>query len=260
MQRVIGTLICASALLAQSPADLFEKAPPHIDQVLRERINKFYQAHVDGKPRLAGPYVAEDTRDFFYEAAKPRYYGFSIIRIDYSENFTKAKATILSKQRIMVPGFAEKPMDVPIPSYWKIVDGQWYWYVDQAMLRQSPFGPLKPGPGDPSTAPTPSLAAGPDVQSLWSKVKADKSSVQLRKNDKAAGQVTIASQMPGSVTLSLEHAKVAGFEATLDRTELKPGEKATVSLRASSAIEKPLVLRVVIQPTNQVIPIEVTVQ
>ena len=54
-----------SALLAQSPEELFEKAPPHVDQTLRERVKIFYQAHVDGKFRVADTVVHEDSKDAF---------------------------------------------------------------------------------------------------------------------------------------------------------------------------------------------------
>jgi len=39
--------------LGQQPADLFTKAPPAIDEALRDRISKYFQLQVDGNPRLA---------------------------------------------------------------------------------------------------------------------------------------------------------------------------------------------------------------
>src|SRR5260370_24279308 len=71
---------------------LFDKAPPDVDEALRARITGFYQAHVDKKFRQADQFVAEDTKDFYYESNKPAYLSFNIGKITYSENFTKAKA------------------------------------------------------------------------------------------------------------------------------------------------------------------------
>ncbi len=90
---VVGAILLAGSA-GQDSGELFRKAPPEVDAALRARISKFYQAHVDGKYRLAEPLVAEDTKDFFYQANKPHYLSFGITRIDYSDNFTKAKATI----------------------------------------------------------------------------------------------------------------------------------------------------------------------
>ena len=57
----------------------------------------------------------------------------------------------------MLPGFMGKPMKVPVPSTWKLVDGTWYWYVDPESLRMTPFGKLNPGsPGESAPRPQPS--------------------------------------------------------------------------------------------------------
>src|SRR5262249_9883193 len=171
MSRAFPVLLLVSTMCAQ---------PPEVDQALRERITRFYQAHVDRKLiRQADQYVAEDSKDFFYEANKPTYLEFHIDKITYSDDFTKAKAIVNCKMFVMMPGFTDKPMTVPSPSTWKIENGQWVWYVDQKLGRETPFGRMKPAEGAPSAAGVPSLASGPDIQALWKSVRADKSSVSL---------------------------------------------------------------------------------
>src|SRR5437762_142795 len=115
MSRVFLFFLLVSGLRAQTPGNLFDKAPADVDAALRERIAKFYQAHVDKKPRLAEPYVAEDTKDFFYETNKPGYLAYEIDSISYSDNFTKAKAIVKCKMYVPMPGFTE-PLMVPTPS------------------------------------------------------------------------------------------------------------------------------------------------
>src|SRR5579862_6988218 len=132
MSRATLVFLMVSGLSAQTTANVFDKAPPDVDEALRARITKFYQAHVDGKARQAEQYVAEDTKDFFFDTNKPRYLDFRIDTITYSDHFTKARAVVLCKQRVMMPGFTDHPMDVPTPSTWKVEDGKWYWYVDQS--------------------------------------------------------------------------------------------------------------------------------
>src|SRR5215510_5970979 len=113
MSRLILFVILAAALLAQAPADLFNKPPVEVDQALRARITEFYQYHVKQQFRQAEALVAEDTKDFFYSHNKPQYLTFEIGRIEYSENFTRAKATMVTEQYVMMPGFMDKPMKVP---------------------------------------------------------------------------------------------------------------------------------------------------
>jgi len=253
MLRLIGILGCCVCCLAQEPADLFNKPPADVDRALRARISEFYQDHVEGKFRQADALVAEDTKDFYFASNKPKYLSFEIRRIDYSEGLTRAKAIILCEQYVMMPGFTDKPLKVPTPSTWKLVDGQWYWYVDQTAVRQSPFGLMKPGPGAPSGLPA--LPNGKDLAFIF-QVKADKSVVTLKPG--VEEQVTITNSLQGQVSLELT-GKLPGVDVKLDRMNLAAGEKAIVTLRAGSDAN-PGVLSLRVEQTNQVIPIQVKIE
>ncbi len=246
-----------SSLWAQNP-DFFDKAPPDFDDALRARITGFYQAHVDKKFRQADQYVAEDTKDFYYEASKPLYISFQIDRIIYSDNFTKAKAIVTCKMHVVV-GFVDQVSMVPTPSTWKLENGQWYWFVDQKAGRDTPFGHWSPQ--GTSAGVLPSMAGAPDVQSLWKNVQADKRSVKLNANESSSDQVTISSKM--AVTLQVESPKLPGLEVTLDRSELKAGEQAKLTIRSEpqeNATPRTAELRIRVSPTNQVIPIAVAIK
>src|SRR5271157_484849 len=145
MLRFFLLTLFATGSFAQNAGDLFNKPPADVDQALRGRIAEFYDLHVKGEFRKAEALVADDTKDIYYSSNKTKYVSFEIGRIDYSDNFTRAKATVLCEQYIMLPGFMGKPMKVPIPSNWKQVDGAWYWYVDPESLRVTPFGKMTPG-------------------------------------------------------------------------------------------------------------------
>ena len=95
LRMTLAALVCTAAL-AQNASEIFNKPPEKVDEALRARITEFYQDHLAGKFREAESLVAEDTKDFFYNTNKPRYLGFSIQKIEYSDHFTKAKAMLLS--------------------------------------------------------------------------------------------------------------------------------------------------------------------
>ncbi|MBM3748697.1 MAG: hypothetical protein FJW34_23225, partial [Acidobacteria bacterium] len=84
----------AFLLWLQNPADLFQKAPPAVDEAVRARVKQFFQAHVDGKFRAAAEVVAEDSQDAFFAANKPRCYSFEITKIEYLDEFTRATAVV----------------------------------------------------------------------------------------------------------------------------------------------------------------------
>jgi hypothetical protein len=268
MLRYFSLILVVSLAFAQAPSDP-TRPPDAVDKALRERIAGFYQLLVDGKFRQAEALVADDTKDFFYDMSKPKYLSFEIGQIVYSDEFTRAKAIVLCEQEIPLPAFAGKPLKFPYPSLWKLVDGVWYWYVDQNALRQTPFGVMNPGPPAPSGAMSPGppqfgattpppMPSGVDVQGLLnrlkSQAKADKQTVALKVGE--SGQVTIANSAEGVVTLSL-NVDAPGVDAKLDRTELKAGEKAILTLRAGEQA-KPGLVNVRVEQSGQIIPIQVT--
>ena len=93
----------AGVALAQNPADLFNKPPEKVDKALRARIDEFYQDHVKQQFRKADTLVAADTKEFFYIQNKPAYLSCEVGHVEYSEKFTRAKATVLCEQYLRGP-------------------------------------------------------------------------------------------------------------------------------------------------------------
>jgi len=254
MYRFFAIFVCSVVCFAQAPADLFNRPPADVDQALRARITEFYQDHVDGKFRQAESLVAEDTKDFFYSGNKPKYLSFQITRIDYSEGYTRAKAVVVCEQYVLMPGFTDKPLKVPTPSTWKLVDGQWYWYIDPEVLSVTPFGKMKAGDG--STPGKPVIPKPEEMNFIFSLVKADKAAVSLAPGQ--TEQVTISNSAQGPMSISVSGAP-PGVEVRLDRMDLNAGEKAVLSLRAGPDA-KAGVLSVRVEQTNQVIPISINIK
>jgi len=258
--RIAPIFILACSGLAQNAAEIFTKAPPEVDDALRARIAKFYQAQVDGFPRRAEAIVAEDSKDFFYNMSKPKFLSFEIREIKYSENFTKAKAVIIVETYVMVPGFGNKPMKVPGQTLWKIENGQWCWYIDPDVLNTTPFGKMKAPEGATQTGSAPDLKSGPTPEALGDQVKADKVAVWLRATASGSDQVKIHNGMPGTVRLELRHAQVRGLEIKADRTEIPAGETAILSIQFRAGQGLPpntLPLEVTVEPINKVLRIMV---
>jgi len=258
MLRLILLAVFATGSFAQNAGDLFNKPPADVDQALRARITAFYDLHVKGEFRKAEALVAEDTKDFYYSSNKTQYISYEIGRIDYSDNFTRAKVTVLSEQYVMLPGFMGKPIKIPFPSTWKVVDGTWYWYVDPESLRMTPFGKMSPGPAPGTASATKSIPEIPTTvpDFIYKLVKADKESVTLRAGE--SGQVTITNSAPGVMNISLT-GSVPSVEVKLDRTVLKAGENAVLTVRAGDHAQSG-VLSIQVAQTNQVIPIQVIIK
>jgi hypothetical protein len=114
--------------------------PAEVDIALRSRVTEFYQLLVAKKGRLAEELVASDTKDFYYNMAKPNILAFSIKTIQYAPDLKSAHVTLSATMIMMMGGAPPKGFDVPYGSDWKLDEGKWCMYVDQAKLLETPFG------------------------------------------------------------------------------------------------------------------------
>ena len=258
--RTVPVFLLACSALAQNAAEVFAKAPSDVDEALRARVAKFYQEQIDGHPRLAEEIVAQDSKDFFYNMAKPKFLSFEIRDTTYSENFTKAKVTMVMEMYVPVAFFGGKPMKVPGPTLWKIENGQWCWYVDPAVMNSTPFGKMTTSGSPASSAAAPDLTNAPTPEALAKLVKADKRIASLRATANSSDQIKIHNGMQGSIRIEIRpRATVRGLEIKADRTEIPAGEEAVVSFKyvKSGFPPRTVAVDVGVEPTNQLIQCEV---
>lgn len=264
MIRLSLMILFACALVAQDNKVTSEQAPPEVDAALRARIRQFYQAHVDGKYRVADQVVAEDAKDAFFAASKPRYLGFDIIRINYSENFTKAEAVVSCLADWYMRGSKMK-VNIPGTSLWKVVDGEWFWYVQPVTERNTPFGVMHYNNGAKEGEPPAPAAAIPGdplvlAQRILNSVKTDKTQLMLSSYQASSGEVKIINGMQGPISLRVDiDGKLDGMSFRLDKTDVKAGDAATLKIEYNpkDKVPKPtLTARVYVEPTNQVLPVQ----
>ncbi len=254
MLRLSLLALLAALSFAQDASEVFNKPPARVDQALRARIDEFYQYHVKQEFRKAEALVAADTKEYFYSHNKPAYLSCETGKIVYSDGFKRAKATVTCEQYVMMPGFADKPLKVPFGSTWKVVNGKWFWYVDQEALSKTPFGQMTAGPrgsggGLPAVIPQ-------NADFVMSLVKADKGEVTLKPGQPET--VTIRNGAPGIVDISVA-GKIPGVEAKFDHTNLKVGDQAVLTLEASEGA-RPGTVTLKVEQTGQLISIQVFVK
>jgi hypothetical protein len=252
---MLAGIVSCAVLAAQTTAtDVFDKAPPEVDQALRARIAKFFQAHVDKKFRQAEEVIAEDSKDFFYNMEKTHYFGFDIVRINYSENFTKATVVTGVEMEWRSPRVGVMRVKPPLTSLWKLENGSWYWYVVPQKDWDTPWGRMKPGP-DPDQSKVMALFKGVNREDVLRQVAIDVTQIRLKGYEASEGRATIRNAMPGDIQLRLTVPKVPGLEVSVDKTVLKSDESATISVRFNPATKEPKPaseIRVDVDPTGQV--------
>ncbi len=244
---------------------IFEKAPPGVEEALRDRVQQFYQCFVDRRYRDAVPMVAEDSQDPFFEMQKPHYGAFTIGKINYTDDYSKATVVILVKSTFNFQGHSI-PETAPVTSYWKVENGAWDWYLPPRISVDTVFGksiqvdPRAHAPDAPDATPPDPSAVLRQIQSLVSvtpqqvKVKAHADSgaeVRVSNTGKAPFTISIVGDLPGGLTIDPNPAKVAGGDTVTLRIHwtpppaqnYAPPPKATIGLKIS--------------PLGETIPVEV---
>lgn len=230
MRIISATLVLACAqAFAESPTAVFEKAPPQVENPLRERIAKFFEAHIAGKFRLAEQVVHEDSQEIFYNSQKQKYIGYEIVKIVYSDNFSKASVITAVELDWVTTRLGKVRVKPPMKTLWKMDNGQWWWYAEPQKDWETPFGRMTPGK-DPDKAAVPKWTLDPSA--VLNQVKVSKTEIKLVSHEKSEDFAEITNGMPGNLTLELEKKSYApGLEISLSKTALAQGETARVAFR-----------------------------
>ena len=101
----------------------------------------------------------------------------------------------------------------------------------------------------------------PSLAQLSQLVAVDKAVVSLSATAPST-VVVLSSRMPGKVKAGIEGALPDGLDAKLDRSELKTGETARLTLKLVDATKiaySSYVVRLRVDPLNQIFPIKVNI-
>jgi hypothetical protein len=272
MLIMVRTLVCgllfSGLTLGQGFGNLFDKAPPHIEEALRARVNLFYQSHVDGKFRQADQAVHEDSKDVFFSAQKPKYESFKILTISYEDDYKKAKVVVETLFEYVFLGVGRMKAPRPIVSNWKYDNNEWWWYVEPAKgCEESPFGCFQPGEKPPeeaamhATTPEQGMANAKRLKAfLQTAVKPSKTEVLLPSGVPSSDEVTFTSRLDGKATLQLDVPAVPGLEVKFDKTTLEKNETAKLSISFNPPgknLRPDITARVRVEPTGQVIEVRI---
>jgi hypothetical protein len=133
----------------------FPSAPPEEEVALKERVNGFYSAFQQGQFREAEAFVAEESRDVYYNAPKARIFSYEIRSLEFNEDLTEA--SVLVGGETLSP-LSSQPLTQPLQSRWIRVDGDWYIHfkkLEAGETYKTPTGEMhfKSTPGQGGSRP-----------------------------------------------------------------------------------------------------------
>jgi len=233
MRLVVLACLLAGSVFGQGFAGLFEKAPPQVDNDLRERIQFFFQCHKDKKFRQADQVVHEESKDQFFAADKLTFREFELVSITYEENFTLARAVVKIDAEIVAPGFGVMKTVRPIASFWKLDGGKWWWYIPKTETSMSPWGSRRAGP-EVTEGEKPATAAAlfeknqMTPEKLRASVQVDRTEVLLQSHEPSEAAVTFTNRFAGDVHLKIQADDLPDLTVRAEKDVIKPGESAKV--------------------------------
>ncbi len=258
------------AVRGQAPTDAFEKAPPGVEEALRDRVNGFYKTWTEGKFRAGEKYVSESAQDTYYGISKQKLESCEILRIKFEREFQDAMVTVACKGKLNIQG-NEIDSTIAHTAFWSLEHDQWFWTVKPVRSAPSPFGEFNFANVQNSGAlfnpdsglPKDSKAVTQLGQSILNLVSVDKSEVRLSSYEKASAVVTIKNGLSGEIDLkALADGAPIGFLAELDKTKIPANGEAHLTLSYDPGINKApketATVRVSVQQTSRIFPIKVT--
>ncbi|HBY63864.1 MAG TPA: hypothetical protein DEH78_28905 [Solibacterales bacterium] len=248
----------------QAQSNPFERPPSEVDQALRSRIGKFYQAYVDGKFRAADQVVHEDSKEEFFASEKRKFYGFEIRVILYEENYTRAKVSTLidTDWQILQDRVRVK---APMTTLWKLDGGEWWMYLMKPTgMEATPFGRISQAAQEDAAKKTPfQVAAEQSAAAMAKLVTADKELVTLSRATKWMGEIVVSNRMPASAEIEVKDPQVQGLKVKADSTVIESNSSVKIRLQFSPKTAPPanaVELKISVPQLETVIPVKVEVK
>lgn len=208
---LLFALLSSAQPAAEAPlkAPVPPKASPAVNEALRKRVSEFYQHHVAGTTRKAMTLVAEESQDAFFNQAKSRVRSFEINEVGWGKGLQEARVVTLCEREVMVPPNGVQVMKIPVESWWKLVDGNWYWFVPTVTgCKETPFGCVSQAPSTGSPSLTADELKAKVQQSIAAARNMEDFGFQNRRVELIAGQkeqveLKFVNPLDGWITLEL---------------------------------------------------------
>lgn len=193
----------ALALLCTGAAQPVIKVPAAQEELLKQRVAKFWQPWVEGKFRASDALVSNSAKDEYYSWPKRRIKGFTVDKIFYADAGKAAKVVTLVDVTMSVMGVGSMEIKQPVETWWHLEKGVWFWFQPKNEKRETPFGVMESNPagGEAPLIPTGQFQKGRELEMLLGMVKPDRTELHFISGEAKEETVTIKSAMPGVVQL-----------------------------------------------------------
>lgn len=215
--KVLLVAFCAffsvMGAFAQAPKTALNEAvkiPAKQEALLKQQVGKFWQAFVDGKFRAADALVAEEAKEDFFVWPKKQIRSFRYDQAFFTTGGKEAKVVVVVGTDLAMMGVGNMKIEKPVHTWWKQINGNWYWFLPKNEMRETPFGKEPTNLGSGQTALEAMGQSGaPTLDSLRNMVRIDKTDVKFVLGEGKEETLVVTNSMPGTVLMNFDAPRMA---------------------------------------------------
>jgi hypothetical protein len=231
MRRLSWLLLVLVTCLFAAPQDPFRSAPPEEEEALKARVDGFYALFQQGKLREAEAFVAEESRDVFYNAPKARIFAYEIRNIEFNPEISEAK--VLVAVDTLTP-LSSQPLKQPLQSDWKRIDGEWYLYlaaVQAGDTYQTPAGPMRFNQATGAAGAPPTAFKPPNLASMQTMYEVNNRNLRFSSGAKepVTQTVTVKNKFQDQLTIDRLTRDFPGMEIRIESEAIPKDGETTIS-------------------------------
>ncbi|MBI5086232.1 MAG: hypothetical protein HZB13_16755, partial [Acidobacteria bacterium] len=227
------------------------------------RLTRFYHLHSEGKFRQAEAFVCDESRDAYYDSDKRRWQSLEIIKVNFSEEFTKA-AVVVALGSELRTRTGNIPAKYPYTSMWKVANGAWCYYIPPPTDSETvtPFGVMRQQKNAGSGQATQSMASNQraSVAAILNAVRLSKERLVVKGYETSSDELEIYNGMTGVLFVEVQAAELPGLSWKLDKGKLEAGERTKLRVQYTPRDKSPkpsFELRVLAEPLGHAFPVKI---
>ncbi|MEX2304012.1 MAG: hypothetical protein WD733_23910 [Bryobacterales bacterium] len=231
MKRVALLLLVLTTAIAVAQQNPFPNAPPEEEAALKERVNGFYSTFQQGQFREAEAFVAEESREVYYNAPKTRIFSYEIRSLEFNRDLNEA--SVLVGVESLSP-LSAQPLKQPLQSHWKRIDGEWYMLLKGLASGedyQTPVGPMHFPDTVGKDGARPANFRQPNLASMQTAYEVSGRNLKFSSDGSAPETHTIRVKNKFQTALTIERLTrdFPGMEIKIESETISPDSEVTIA-------------------------------
>jgi hypothetical protein len=232
--RRFALLLAVLALAGSSAAqeNPFPNAPPEEEGALKERVNSFYSTFQQGQFREAEAFVAEESREVYYNAPKTRIFSYEIRNLEFNSDLDEANVLVAVES---LSPLSAQPLKQPLQSRWKRIDGEWYMYlkgIEVGEKYKTPVGEMEFVTGTGKDGSRPQSFKPPNLASMQTAYEVSDRNLRFSANgsEPVTQTIKVKNKFQSALTIDRLTHDFPGMEIAIESETIPKDGEVTISL------------------------------